>query len=152
MARYNAEMRWADTRYYAIKRDDWMKFINRLYKFGRKNPLEEAWQITDKHEQDCWRAYYMAKNRGKNANGCFELPWEWRQFILEEIENNTAEMRIVQVYYIDDYGVKRIIDRVRSDRPLNDVLRARNHLMYDHETGKFIVTQGYSVEELPITE
>ena len=61
-------------------------------------------------------------------------------------------MRIVQVYYIDEYGVKRITDRVRSDRPLNDVLRARNHLMYDHDAGKFVVTHGYSVEELPIPE
>ena len=83
--RYNAEMKLRDTKYYAIKRSDWMKFIERLYKFGRKDPIEEAHLIKDKHEITCWRAYYMAKNHGRNENGLFSLPWEWRQFVLEEI-------------------------------------------------------------------
>lgn len=62
----------------------------------------------------------------------------------------TTAMRIVQVFFVDDYGVKRIVDRVRSDKPLEDVLRARNHLMWDSIEGRFTVTTGYSVEELPI--
>ena len=62
------------------------------------------------------------------------------------------KMRIIQVYYFDDKGVKRITDRVRSERPVIDVLKSRNHTIYDHEQQKRILTPGYEVEELPLPE
>ena len=61
-----------------------------------------------------------------------------------------TQTRIVQVYYIDELGVKRITDRIRTAQPLMDVLKARNHTIYDHEAQKRIITPGYEVEELPL--
>lgn len=57
-------------------------------------------------------------------------------------------MRIIQIYYIDEYGVKRITDRVRTDKPVEDFLKARGHRVWDGE--KFTITPGYEVEELPL--
>ena len=72
-------------KYYSVKNSDWKRFINLLYTFGRTNPKAEAQQITDKREQRLWTAYYIAKERGRNENGLFSLPWGWREFILDEI-------------------------------------------------------------------
>lgn len=76
----------APEKYYSVKNEDWKKFINLLYTFGRKDPKAEAQEITNKYEQKCWTAYYIAKERGRNKYGLFELPWGWREFVLSEIE------------------------------------------------------------------
>ena len=86
MKRYGMSEYFHIEKWYSIKKSDWMKFIDLLYQFGRKDPKKEAQNITDKYEQDCWTAYYMAKERGKNQNGLFELPWDWRVFVLNEIK------------------------------------------------------------------
>lgn len=57
-------------------------------------------------------------------------------------------LRIVQVFYIDEYGVKRITDRVRTEKTVDEFLKARGHRVWDGE--KFIITPGYEVEELPL--
>lgn len=59
-------------------------------------------------------------------------------------------MRIIQVYFIDMYGIKRITDRVRTEMSVDDFLNARGHRVWDGE--KFVITPGYAVEELPINE
>lgn len=74
-------------KWYSISKKDWAKFIKLLYTFGRKNPKEEAQNITDKREQQLWTAYYMAKEHGRNEYGLFQLPWDWRKFVLDEISS-----------------------------------------------------------------
>lgn len=57
-------------------------------------------------------------------------------------------MRIIQVFYIDEYCVKRITDRVKTDKPVDVFLKDRGHLVWNGE--KFTITPGYNVEELPL--
>ena len=60
--------------------------------------------------------------------------------------------RIIQVFYFDEYGVKRIRTRVRTAKPVDAVLKAMGLTVYDHEERKQVLINGYMVEELPTPE
>lgn len=65
----------SEPRWYSIKRETWMRFIEHL-KTIRK-PAEE---LTEE-ERNLWDCYYIAKEHGRNEKGLLELPWKRRQTV-----------------------------------------------------------------------
>lgn len=71
--------KFVEIKWYSIKREDWMKFINILK--GIQKPVEELSET----ERNLWDCYYIAKNHGKNDKGLLELPWKRRETVMNAI-------------------------------------------------------------------
>lgn len=63
-------------------------------------------------------------------------------------------LHIIQVYFIDEYGCKRIVDRVRTTKTIQEYLNTtgkdRGLYRWSLSEKKFYIDSKYQIEELPI--